>query len=147
MTTDRSHAYVSPSATQLADAQAFVDRFAAIWARPDAGRLHELMHEDTRNLIPPMAEPAGRDGVVEHFRQVIARLPDLALQVERWMLHGDWIVIDWRATASVAGQPYSWTGLDKIRLRGDRTAEAVVTWDTRRVAEDMARLAAAAAAR
>lgn len=47
-------------------------------------------------------------------------------------------MIEWRARATVAGQPLSWTGVDRSGIRGDRMYEAQVYWDTRRVAEQFA---------
>lgn len=130
--------YVSPSAEQLANAQELVQRFATEWRNPVADNLRALMHEDTRNLIPPMTEPADREGVVEHFRQVLTQLPDLKVDVLQWAPTGDAVMIEWRASATVAGQALSWQGVDRFNVRGDRMYKGQVYWDTRRVAEQMA---------
>ncbi|MFM0171441.1 nuclear transport factor 2 family protein [Paraburkholderia sediminicola] len=130
--------YVLPSAEQLANAQKVVQRFAAEWQNPVADNLRVLMHEDTQNLIPPMTEPADREGVVEHFRQVLAQLPDLKVDVLQWAPTGDAVMIEWRASATVAGQALSWQGVDRFNVRGDRMYKGQVYWDTRRVAEQMA---------
>jgi predicted SnoaL-like aldol condensation-catalyzing enzyme len=100
------------------------------------------MHPDTQNLIPPMAHPGDREAVVEHFRGVLKMLPDLRIQVVRWAPTGDAVMIEWKATATVAGQPLSWTGVDRFNVRGDRMYEARVYWDTRGLAERMAIAAA-----
>ena len=131
-------AYTAPTQQQLAAAQDLVRRFAARWARPNAESLYDLMHPDTQNLIPPMKEPADREGVVAHFREVLQRLPDLQIEVIRWAPTGDAVLLEWKATASVAGQPLSWTGVDRFNIRGDRMYEARVYWDTRGVAEKIA---------
>jgi ketosteroid isomerase-like protein len=130
--------YAPPTEQQLAAAREIVARFAARWDRPDADSLRDLMHPDTRNLIPPMAEPGDRETVVEHFRGVLSRLPDLRVEVIRWAPTGDVVLVEWQATASVAGQPLTWTGVDRFNIRGDRMYEARVYWDTRGVAERMA---------
>jgi len=130
--------FVPPSADQLAAAIGMVDRFAARWKRPDADSLRDLMHPDTRNLIPPMTVPADREGVVEHFRQVLKQLPDLRLDVVRWAPTDDAVMIEWRAYATVACQVLSWTGVDRFCIRGDRMYEAQVYWDTRGVAAQVA---------
>jgi ketosteroid isomerase-like protein len=96
------------------------------------------MHEDTRNLIPPMSEPGDRETVVEHFRGVLQMLPDLALEVIRWAPTGDAVLIEWKAMATLAGRPLSWTGVDRFNVRGERMYEASVYWDTRGLAERMA---------
>jgi len=130
--------YLPPTEQQLRDACAIVERFAQRWQRPIADELRDLMHADTRNLIPPMTVPADRQGVVEHFRQVLQRLPDLRVEVVRWAPTGDAVLIEWRARASVGGEALEWQGVDRFNVRGDRMYQAQVYWDTRAVAERMA---------
>jgi ketosteroid isomerase-like protein len=130
--------YAPPTEQQLAAAKALVARFAARWDKPDADSLRDLMHPDTRNLIPPMTEPGDREAVVEHFRGVLSRLPDLRVEVMRWAPTGDAVLVEWRATASAGGQPLTWTGVDRFNIRGDRMYEANVYWDTRAVADRIA---------
>jgi ketosteroid isomerase-like protein len=122
--------YVAPSDEQLRCAQTLVERFAAIWSKPDAQRLRDLMHADTQNLVPPMTTPADREGVVRHFAGVLQRLPDLTIDVLRWAITGNTVMIEWEAAAEVAGQPLKWRGVDVMRLRDDRMYEAQVYWDT-----------------
>jgi hypothetical protein len=112
--------YLPPTAEQLANARTAVQRFASEWQNPVADNLEDLMHEDTQNLIPPMTEPANRAGVIEHFRQVLT------------------VMIEWQASATVAGQALKWQGVDRFNLRGDRMYKGQVYWDTRRVAEQVA---------
>ena len=144
---DASARFVPPTPAQLAAAQDIVGRFAARWARPRAEDLEELMLPDTRNLIPPMKVPADRAGVIAHFKQVLEQLPDLQIAVERWAPTGDAVLVEWRATATVADQPLQWTGVDRFCVRGDRIYEGCVYWDTRGLAERVAELVAQAAKR
>jgi ketosteroid isomerase-like protein len=130
--------YVPPTAQQLHEAQQIVERFAQQWSHPAADDLRDLMHPDTQNLIPPMTVPADREGVVEHFRGVLQQLPDLRVDVIRWAPTGDAVLIEWRASASVAGEQLEWQGVDRFNVRGDRMYQGQVYWDTRRVAEQMA---------
>jgi ketosteroid isomerase-like protein len=130
-------AYVPPSAEQLAAAKDIVARFAERWDRPDADSLRDLMHPDTQNLIPPMAQPGDREAVVQHFKGVLKMFPDMRIEVVRWAPTGDVVMIEWKATASVAGQLFVWTGVDRFNIRGDRMYEARVYWDTRGLAERM----------
>lgn len=141
--------YRQPTPQQMADAAEMVRRFAAAWKRPVADNLRDLMHPDTQNLIPPMNRPADREGVIEHFRQVLQQLPDLRLEVVRWAPSGDIVMIEWAAAATVAGKKLSWTGIDRMAIRDARTYQAQVYWDTRKLAEEVAQAIqeAAAAAR
>ena len=133
-------AYDAPTPKQLADAEAIVQRFAAIWSSPVADELRALMHEETRNLIPPMKEPGDREAVVEHFRGILTRLPDLKIEVIRWAPVGDAVMVEWRAHATVQGKAISWTGVDRFNVRDGRMYEASVYWDTRGLAERFAAL-------
>jgi ketosteroid isomerase-like protein len=136
--------YSVPTPAQLADAFALVDKFAAVWAKPTLDGLETLMHPDTRNQIPPMTEATDREGVLAHFRQVLQQLPDMRVEVVRWAPTGDSVIVEWRARATVAGQPLTWTGIDRFGVRGDRMFEARVYWDTRQVAAEMALVVQAA---
>lgn len=130
--------YVPPTDQQLSAAQDIVRRFAQRWQRPVAEELRDLMHPDTQNLIPPMTVPANREGVVEHFRQVLQQLPDLEVEVIRWAPTGDAVLVEWRAHASVAGEPLEWQGVDRFNVRDGRMYQAQVYWDTRGVAQQIA---------
>ncbi|MBV9875122.1 MAG: nuclear transport factor 2 family protein [Verrucomicrobia bacterium] len=127
-----------PSPDQLAAASDWVCRFAVRWQKPDADSLSDLMHPDTQNLIPPMTAPANREGVVEHFRQVLRQFPDLRIEITRWAISGDTVMIEWSATVTVGRRQISWSGVDRISLRGERMYAGQVYWDTRRVAEQVA---------
>jgi len=138
--------YQAPTPEQLAAAESIVARFAERWASPKADDLRDLMHPDTQNLIPPMTAPGDREAVVEHFRGVLAMLPDMRLEVVRWAPVGDAVMIEWRARATVAGTPLEWTGVDRFNVRGEAMYAASVYWDTRGLAEKMASAVAAAKA-
>jgi ketosteroid isomerase-like protein len=139
MTSTTSGAHSPTSPEQLAAAAAWVARFAEHWSPLEPARLVELMHEDTQNLIPPMTEPANRAGVIEHFQRTKAQLPDLELTVERWAATGDSVFVEWVAEATVKGTRIAWRGIDRVRLRDGRTYAGQAFWDTRRVAELVAR--------
>ena len=139
-------AYQPPTEQQLTAARDLVVRFAESWSHPNADSLRDLMHPDTRNLVPPMTQPGDRETVVEQFRQVFTRLPDLRVRIVRWAPTDDAVLVEWEASASVAGQPISWMGVDRINIRGDRMYQSNVYWDTRGVAERLAELARAAQA-
>jgi predicted SnoaL-like aldol condensation-catalyzing enzyme len=119
--------YVAPTEQQLHAAQQIVERFARNWSSPVADGLRDLM-----------TVPADREGVIEHFRAVLQQLPDLRVEVIRWAPTGDAVLVEWRATASVAGEQLEWQGVDRFNVRGDRMYQAQVYWDTRHVAEQMA---------
>lgn len=144
--TDTALRHHAPTAAQLAQAEDWVARFAASWAKPNAGDLRDLMHDDTRNLIPPMKEPGDREGVVAHFDEVLRMIPDFRLEVIRWAAMADTVMIEWQGSATVAGKALGWRGVDRISLRDGKTYEGQVYWDTRGVAEMIAQAASEAQA-
>jgi predicted SnoaL-like aldol condensation-catalyzing enzyme len=129
-----------PTEAERAAAERWVAGFAERWAPLDAERLRDLMHPDTRNLIPPMTAPADCDGVVAHFAAVQAQLPGLRLDVVRWAATGDAVFVEWMATAQLGPRTLQWRGIDRVRLRGERTYEGEAFWDTRRLAQVIAEL-------
>lgn len=138
--------YQAPTSAQLAQAESWVARFAAVWAKPNSDALRDLMHADTRNLIPPMAEPGDREEVVAHFAGVLRMIPDFHLKIVRWAAVADTVMIEWQAHATAAGKPLDWRGVDRISLRDGKTYEGQVYWDTRGLAERIAKAAAEAQA-
>ena len=92
-----------------------------------------------------MAQPGDREAVVEHFRGVLAMLPDFKVTVIRWAPTGDTVMIEWEGSATVAGKPLTWRGVDRVSLKGDRMYEGQIYWDTRGLAETIARTVGAAA--
>jgi len=94
-------AYDRPSELQIRDAETLVARFAALWRQPDPETFRALMHADTRNLVPPMTEPADREGAMRHFNEFVRQLPGMSVAVQRWALAGETVMIEWRATAKV----------------------------------------------
>ncbi|MES2959606.1 MAG: nuclear transport factor 2 family protein [Pseudomonadota bacterium] len=133
--------FPSPSSsTQQAEAAAdWVRRFAQRWSSVDPQALRDLMHEDTRNLIPPMERPGNREEVVAHFQAVLQRVPDLRVEVTRWAVAGDAVFVEWDAHASLRGVPLHWRGVDRVILRDGRTVEGQVFWDTQRQMQDVER--------
>jgi len=138
---DAAARYVPPTSGQLAAARDIVGRFAERWDQPQADDLRDLMHPDTQNLIPPMKTPGNREDVVELFRQVLQQMPDLRIAVERWAPTENAVLVEWRARATVAGHPLSWTGVDRFCLQDDRMIEGRVYWDTRGLAERITAIA------
>jgi ketosteroid isomerase-like protein len=139
--------YQAPTPEQLTQAEQWVARFAANWAKPDPDGLRDFMHADTKNLIPPMAEPGNREEVVAHFKGVMQMLPDFRLEIIRWAAVSDTVMIEWQGSATVAGKPLGWRGVDRISLRDGKTYEGQVYWDTRGVAEKVAQAIGEAQAR
>lgn len=124
-----------PSLDAYTHAATFVSRFAERWSAPDAERFRDLLHPDTRNLYPGMTEPQGPDGIVDWLQAAIETFPDLKLNVTRWAPAGEGVLIEFEASALVAGRRLAWQGADRFSLRGDRCVEGRSYFDTRPLAD------------
>lgn len=138
--------YESPSAEQLAQAERWVAGFAARWDRPDGENLRDLMHPDTQNLIPPMERPGNAQEVIDHFKELVARVPGFRIEVQRWAPVGDSVMIEWAGHATIGGRDLTWHGVDRVSLRDGKTYEGQAYWDTRAVSEMILEALAAASA-
>lgn len=64
-----------------------------------------------------MTEAVGVDGIIDWIRIGLQTFPDLSLEVTRWATDGDAVLIEFAASATVAGRPISGQGTDRLRLR------------------------------
>ena len=68
--------------------------------------------------------------LAEFVDRTKALLPDARLHVERWAAGGDFVLIEWRIGATLAGEPLEWAGMSRFTLRGSRAVEEAVHFDT-----------------
>ena len=112
------------------NAARFVERFADGWAGPHPERLLALLHSEVRLFQPIFAPTRGRaaaDG--GFFRPLFRFLPDLRIAVARWSAVGDVVFIEWNASATLAGRPLRWWGVDRFLLVGELAIERVSYFD------------------
>ena len=122
----------------------FAARFAEFWSDPDLERMPEFVADDMVATFPTAEEPV--HGVDAYRAQLAAGLtlaPDLRLEVLDHLADGDRVVIDWRATCTIGGEPLAFEGTDRFRIRDGLAAEARVVYDTRPLVEAAQRAAAA----
>lgn len=119
-----------PSLDAYTSAAAFVARFAERWTAPEPERFRDLLHPDTRNLYPGMTEPQGPDEIVDWLKNAVRTFPDLKLGVTRWATDGEAVLIEFDASATVAGRPMTWQGADRFVLEGKRCIEGRSYFDT-----------------
>ena len=120
----------APRATSSGDAAAFVRAFAEGWAGPHVDRLVDLLHPHVR-LVQPLFPPTiGHDAARATFFGPLMRfLPDTRLEVDRWSAAGEVVMIEWTASATLAGRPLRWSGVDRFLLDGGRAVERVAYFD------------------
>jgi len=113
----------------VSDAARFVQAFAEGWAGRHE-RLLDLLHPDVRLIQPMMPPISGRDDARTKFLEPLLRLlPDMRIEVTRWSAAGDLLFIEWIATATLAGQPLRWTGVDRFVLAQGQAVERVAYFD------------------
>jgi len=112
------------------DAARFVERFGDAWAGPHPEALLDLLHPEVRLLQPIFGPTTGRAAADGGFvRPLLRFLPDLRLRVARWSAVGDVVFIEWNASATLAGRPLRWSGVDRFLLAGERAIERVAYFD------------------
>jgi len=113
-------------------AEAFTaDTFAAFWARPDLTTPSDQLHEDVIGYWPGADEPVrGRDEYVGALRELLARVPDLTLQVVESADNGEHLFIRWVAHASsVDGNRIEHSGVDRIKVVDGKVVENRIFFD------------------
>jgi len=112
------------------NAARFVERFADGWAGPHPERLLALLHPEVRLFQPIFAPTTGRAAAdAGFFRPLLRFLPDLRIEVARWSALGDVVFIEWTASATLAGRPLRWSGVDRFLLVEEQAIERVSYFD------------------
>lgn len=107
----------------------FVARFAEYWRRPDPDSLGRVLTDDVRLAQPLGPTTHGLPAARRAFAVLLAWLPDLHAEVDRWRGNGDTVFIEFRLIATLTGRPYSWPAVDRFTLRGDLACERVSYFD------------------
>ena len=61
---------------------------------------------------------------------IVGRFPDVRLTVTAHAMAGDLCFVSWRGTATAAGRPIAWEGIDRMRLRDGLVVDSLVAFDT-----------------
>jgi len=114
----------------VSNAETFVERFTEVWRSPQPQQFADLWHEDGTLLHPGMSQPiGGRQKIMRHVGKITQVAPDISLRPLRWAARGDDVFIEWRITATLAGEPVSWDGVDRFTLRDDRAVNGIAYFD------------------
>ena len=125
----------------MPDVERFMRVYEETWPRFDADRLErfEMVHPDARIDHSGMERPIRGDEEPDYVRGIKALMPDISLETRNWAARGDIVFIEYEMTATVNGEPLSWNGIGRFKLREGRVIDAIGRWDT---AEIQARLGA-----
>jgi ketosteroid isomerase-like protein len=114
----------------MTDAERFVERWTEIWREFDTSRFPELFHPEGTLLHPTMPRPIGREQEPLYMEGLKRAMPDLELRRTRWGPTEDGVLIEWRITGTLVGEPFEIVGADRFTLRGDRATEGIAYFDT-----------------
>ena len=98
-------------------AEAFVERFAAVWADPSPERLDTLLEDDV-TLVQPLARTMrGRAQAMAMWRRLFRMSPDLRGEVLDWSaISGDELFIRIRLGGTLLRRRAEWVAVDRIQL-------------------------------
>lgn len=115
--------------------ESFVAGWARFWAAPgDASGVHDLVTDDVALNWPGATEPLrGRDAYADRLAAAVQLIPDLTLSVVDFAHRDGVLILAWEGHGTIDGELRHWPGVDRFRLRGNRSAETTVVFDTRAV--------------
>jgi len=107
-----------------------VDTFARFWAKPDLSTPSDDLREDVIGYWPGSDEPVrGREEYVGALGELLARVPDLTLEVVESADNGEYLFIRWVAHATGAGGPVEHTGIDRVKVVDGQVVENRIFFD------------------
>lgn len=108
-----------------------LDGFASFWSNPDPSLVKHAVTDDVVGDWPGDPEPVrGVQAYTDRIAQVLERVPDLRLEVAEHAQNGEFVFVRWIARGTGASGPFEFTGMDRIRLRGDLVAENIIRYDS-----------------
>ncbi|MEM7410510.1 MAG: nuclear transport factor 2 family protein [Myxococcota bacterium] len=113
------------------DVPAFLDRFFAFGAEPSVDRYLALFHPEATLFDSGMPEPIPVAAIPEHFRTILAVIPDLQMVPERWREDDDTVFVEARNTATVGNTPMEWRSIYCVDLDGGHVIRGRRYYDRR----------------
>jgi hypothetical protein len=106
------------------------ETFQEFWAKPDLSTPSDNLHDDVIGYWPGTDEPVrGRDEYVGALQELLARVPDLTLQVMESADNGEYLFIRWVAHATGANGRIEHPGVDRIKIVDGKVVENRIFFD------------------
>jgi hypothetical protein len=106
------------------------ETFQEFWAKPDLSTPSDNLHDDVIGYWPGTDEPVrGRDEYVGALQELLARIPDLTLQVMESADNGEYLFIRWVAHATGANGRIEHPGVDRIKIVDGKVVENRIFFD------------------
>jgi hypothetical protein len=108
-----------------------VEAFARFWARPDPALVAELVTHDVVGYWPGSDEPVrGVEDYTRGIEEILAAVPGMHLTVAEHAVNGDSTFVRWIMHGRGANGPFTFTGIDRVKLRDGLVRENIIRFDT-----------------
>jgi hypothetical protein len=112
------------------DMQDFINRYQAAWASTTPNAMKVMWHPQGMLYHPILSEPITGEWVPANNNRTKAVVPGFRWSLLRWASQGEIVFIEWQTEAIVNGEPYTWTGVDRMRVVNGKVMEEYVYFDT-----------------
>jgi ketosteroid isomerase-like protein len=115
------------------DAESFVRRFAAFWARPSLEGMDALLHPDVVLVQPLAGTLRGLSRAKAEFARIFAAVPDLRGEVDRWCARDAAVFVELRLSGTLGRSRVEWPVVDRFLLEDGLAVERVSYFDPTRL--------------
>lgn len=117
-------------ASREKNVQEFVTRYQAAWASAEPLAMKDLWREDGVLRHPILSEPISGKWVPANNHRTKSIVPGFAWSLLRWASAGEFLFIEWKNSADLAGRRETWFGVDRMKIIDNRIIEEIVYFDT-----------------
>jgi SnoaL-like domain len=116
-------------------AREWVDGFTEGWRAPAGAdgfiaHFREMLADDIRLIQPQLGTTVGRSAFEEQFvRPLFDLMPDLRADVERWAVNGDEIFLEITLHGTLGRRAVAWRACDRVTLRAGVAIERETYFD------------------
>jgi ketosteroid isomerase-like protein len=106
----------------------FLKRFTEFWRAPSIERLDTVLAPDTRLSAPMVPTTCGLEAGKRAFADLFELIPDMTVDVHRWGVTSDGVLIEFTVRGTASKSPISWQGVDRFVLNNDGLATERFTY-------------------
>jgi len=107
-----------------------IEHWAAFWDSPHPDLAGRVVTPDVVGHCPGDTEPArGVTQYKQRIARLVERIPDLRLEGDEHASNGDFFFLHWIALGTGPSGPFTFSGVDRIRLRDGLVKEIRTYYD------------------
>lgn len=118
------------------DISAFLAAYTAHWVEADYD-LDDIFHPEGHLLTAGAVRPLSVSEAKAFTSAVKDNLGPVDLKILHWAEHEGHIFIEWEMTGRVKGKAVQWRGINRNKLKGPKSVEAVSYWDRNTLARQI----------